>query len=343
MAVAPGLLARRLDLQTFLATSPTPIDWLVRGLLARGETVNLAAKWGVGKTWFGLDLALTVADQERTTFLGRPVKHGTVMFLDEESSEDIVRERLSILGARRLGVQNLLYLLNTGMKLTSGEDMTRLYEAVDEMRPLLVVFDSLTRFYSDLDENSASDMARLTEVIAPLSRQFGAAVVLIDHGTKTGTRDASNAARGSGEKSAGVDRTWALDGDDTELTLTHGKVRRGKMPPPVRFRRVSSAETDGFMANGGTWPPGQVGLWHEPMDEALVRDSDFAALCTAIEASGGRMPLSDVVKGVYGGNRDRANRELKRAEASKLIAREHDGKDARQKIIVLLDARPTVA
>jgi hypothetical protein len=345
LPVPPGLLARQLDLQKFLTIPPRPMDWLIRGLLARGETVNLAAKWGVGKTWFALDFALTIADQNRDCFLGRPVKHGKVIFLDEESSEDIVRERLALLGARPHVAENLVYLLQTGMKLTQPEAAVRLHQALSDVKPMLVVFDSLTRFHSGLDENSATDMAKLTEVITPLSRDFGASVVIIDHGTKSGSRDPSNAARGSGEKSAGVDRTWYLEGDENRLTLTHGKVRRGKAPPPLNFRRVSSPEADAFMADGGSWPPGRVGLWHEMLGDVDPRQGTdaHADLLAALATNGGSVPMSDLVRAVYFGNRDRANRALSDAERMGLIRREPDPKDSRAKVVVLVARQSTAA
>jgi hypothetical protein len=245
-----SLLAQRLDLQTLLTYPPKPIEWLVSGLLASGEVVNLAAKWGVGKTWFALDLALTIADAERTTFLDRKVTHGRVIFLDEEGSEDLVRERLALLGGKSHAAKNIYYLLHTGTRLTDPSCLASLYEAVKETGPKLVVFDSLTRFYTKLDENKANDMAELTAAILPLSRKYGASVLLVDHGTKAGSRDPGDAARGSGEKAAGVDRVWTLEGGDGGLTLKHGKTRRGKAPPPIALQRRSSAEADSFYETG---------------------------------------------------------------------------------------------
>jgi KaiC/GvpD/RAD55 family RecA-like ATPase len=333
-----ALLTRRIDLQSLLSAPPKPIDWLVSGILGSGEVVNLAAKWGVGKSWFALDLALTVADEARQTFLGRKASHGRVIYLDEEGTEDLVRERLALLGCQSHVAANLHYLLHSGLKLTDSEALQQLYEAVAKTQPALVVFDSLTRFYTGLEENSANDMAKLTALISPLSRHYGASVLLVDHRTKGGSGDPSDAARGSGEKAAGVDRIWSLEGKDGDLKIRHGKTRRGKPPPVIAFRRRSSLEADAYSSEGGKWEIGSVGVWHEPGLSSEVEAATLhAALTEALRSNGGQMLMTDVQQHVYAGNRDRMNRGLKDATERGIVRRELSTDDRRTRFVVLVE------
>ena len=84
--------------------------------------------------------------------------------------------------------------------------MILLRELVDDINPGIVLWDSSAAFLAraGLDENSAADVTRFwSQVLTPLAREHGAAVLVIDHDTKNG--EPPRFARGSGAKLAATD------------------------------------------------------------------------------------------------------------------------------------------
>ena len=86
-------------------------------------------------------------------------------------------------------------------------DVIMLRELLDDIKPGIVLWDSSAAFLSraGLDENSAADVTRFwSQVLTPIAREHGAAVLVVDHDTKNG--EASRFARGSGAKLAACRR-----------------------------------------------------------------------------------------------------------------------------------------
>jgi hypothetical protein len=114
-------------------------------------------------------------------------------------------------------------------------DVIQLREVLDDIKPGIVLFDSSAAFLSraGLDENNAGDVTKFwAQVLTPIAREHGAAVVVIDHDTKGG--ETSRFARGSGAKLAACDVAFKISiaqaFDRTTngvLRLTVAKDRRG--------------------------------------------------------------------------------------------------------------------
>ena len=106
---------------------------------------------------------------------------------------------------------------------------------MSHVRPDLVLADSAAAFLAraGLDENSAADVTRFWQnVLVPLGREHGAAVLVIDHDTKNGAQ--SRFSRGSGAKLAASDVMIKVElikafsrTENGVLRLTVTKDRRG--------------------------------------------------------------------------------------------------------------------
>ena len=84
-----------------LSASPPDYNWLVQGLICKGDTTLLVGEPNVGKSWISLSLAVAMAD-ERETWLGHAMhNHGKVLYIDEENPHDVVYHRV-----KQLGMQN---------------------------------------------------------------------------------------------------------------------------------------------------------------------------------------------------------------------------------------------
>jgi len=178
----------RLDL-----TKPAPpINWLVDRQFVAGEATAIVGDGGSGKSFFMQKLAIALAGGEES-FCGFKLNDsGPVLYVDEENSSDLVLQRLEAFGMSAAAKKNLEYISYAGVDLNSFPELL-LEEALD-IRPVLIVLDSLSKVGIGLDENSNSDMTKLVHTgILPLARESGACVAFIHHTAKGDP----NSARGA--------------------------------------------------------------------------------------------------------------------------------------------------
>src|SRR5215204_238123 len=82
------------------------------------STVNaLSADTGVGKTWLLQDLAVTIVLER--PWLGREVRAGKVLYIDEENPARVVKSRLRALGLNER-FERIVYYSRRGIAI--GED-----------------------------------------------------------------------------------------------------------------------------------------------------------------------------------------------------------------------------
>jgi RecA-family ATPase len=94
-------------------------------------------------------------------------------------------------------------------------------------QPTLIVLDSLTRLHTQ-DENNAGAMAGLfNDSINTLTKETGAAVVILHHTNKVESNSSYAKTRGSSDIGAAVDAAFeARKGDAGQFSLIHFKSRR---------------------------------------------------------------------------------------------------------------------
>lgn len=226
----------RLDLN---ATPPVH-PWMVERLICQGDVTLLAGPPGIGKSMVAQALTVAVAEG-RSTFLGQKLLvHGPVMYLDKENPQDVIYERLRGFGLTDKGIPLIHYYYRPDALLDRSPEA--LMDDAILIKPTLIVLDSLTRFHSQ-DENSAGTMNKLfNDSIIPLSRETGAAVLLLHHTNKMEGGSTYQRIRGSGDISAAPDNTLELlptratdmSGQEKEaIRIVQGKARRtskGRLP-----------------------------------------------------------------------------------------------------------------
>jgi RecA-family ATPase len=90
-----------------------PPEWLVDGYI-EARTVNvLSADTGAGKTW--VLHALAVAMAMGTSWLGRAVQRGKVLYIDEENPIRLIKARLRALGLSKDGFGSVAYSARQGV------------------------------------------------------------------------------------------------------------------------------------------------------------------------------------------------------------------------------------
>jgi hypothetical protein len=204
-AMAPIELGARpfrpADLAALIRDGIPPPELLCGDLLYQGGLHSVSGPPDSGKTTIALWWLLQEARA------GRPV-----MFLDEEGGAELVAEKLIALGAVEQDAALIRYYPFPARAWTPV-DVHALRGAIDDVKPVAVLWDSSAAFLSraGLDENSAADVTHFwSQVLTPIAREHGAAVVVIDHDTKD-SAVTSRYARGSGAKLAACDVAFKIE------------------------------------------------------------------------------------------------------------------------------------
>jgi hypothetical protein len=199
-----------------LLDRPTP-SMLVDDLIVAGTLTLLVSQPGMGKSFVALDLVLSIAAR-RSSFAGLPLRRqGPVLYIIGEGAG---RFKLRVKAWRQHhGIdpsERLPFYWNDGpLNLRDDRSVQAFIAGVQRLRPLLIVFDTLSRCLVGADENS---QAAMTEVIENLDRirtaVTGLTILILHHTNAGGTRE-----RGSTVLKGAV---------DTQLELSHPKKGKGE-------------------------------------------------------------------------------------------------------------------
>ena len=216
-----------------LTETSTEIEWLIDGVIAAESIILASGREGSMKTWLALEWARSVA--EGSPWLGRACEAASVLYLDAENPRPVFLQRLEAIG----GSRNLNVSRWQDDKFPTDLADPRLLEAAQSHR--LIVVDSLRRFMMGREENSATDMARITDPLRQLTRS-GCSVIAIHH---AGKDPAAPGYRGSTELGAGVDVAMTikkqLKTQIETLEITASKTRYSEDPQiTLRVERTAA-------------------------------------------------------------------------------------------------------
>jgi hypothetical protein len=211
---APPRALAEFDLGALVERGVPPPELLCGDLLYGGGLHSISGPPDCGKTTIAMHWML------------RHVRAGhQVLFLDEEGGAELIAEKLIALGATPDEARAIRYFPFPA-RSWSTYDVMQLRELLDDIKPGIVLWDSSAAFLSraGLDENNAGDVTKFwAQVLTPIAREHGAAVLVIDHDTKNG--ETSRFARGSGAKLAAADVAFKLSIEQAFDRTTNGVLR----------------------------------------------------------------------------------------------------------------------
>lgn len=192
---------------------PDP-TWLVDGLYQNSGVAAVYGPWGTMKTFWALDLAVSVASGAR--FLGHYQVHGgqrPVLFFAGEGSLALgKRRRPALKRAREIDQDIPFYLCENVPRVTSADDVRQMAEAITALgvRPGLVVFDTYARMLTGVNENDAGPAGEAVALLEAIAQQYRPCLVLaIAHAGK----DEARGMRGSSAAPAGFDVLGRMKSD----------------------------------------------------------------------------------------------------------------------------------
>jgi hypothetical protein len=188
-------------------------------------------------------------------FMGWPTEAAKVFYVDQEMGIPPLRKRLWALPDIQLPpVRPLSFFTSDGKRLsldsgTVGRE--QLHGHIKEIRPQIVVFDSLRKITGN-DENSSAEMTKMFESLKMLQDEFKFAAVFVHHTRKvseTTRREVGmpESMRGSGELFAHGDAYGIFQmKSETDLDV-HWTFRNHGGIDPFQLRFNATSQDSGYL------------------------------------------------------------------------------------------------
>lgn len=227
------------SLADLAAQFPNAPEVVISNLLRRGDVANFVGGPKSRKTFFVLQLGLSVADGK--PFLDMPAKQGRVLFVDNELGGHDFHTRCAKI-AEALGIDWQTVTKHIGvLKLRStSANIETLYKYICSIEPRLyslIVVDALYKAIPrGVDENSNSDMTQVYNLVNAIAEKHDCAVAVVHH-TSKGTqahKSVSDMGSGAGAQSRSADAHVVLRDHEEKDTITVQAIVRS-LPPVAPF------------------------------------------------------------------------------------------------------------
>ncbi len=226
-------------------------EWLLEGILLSDGTTMLAGAPGAYKTWIALYIALHIAIGK--PLFGMDTKQASVIYIDEENSIALLRERIKkIAGNWSQQEQDLVsrnfHIAYNARGVLENNYSPYLEKHIMEHGIKLIVLDTFRKGFRG-DENSSNDVSNFFHnVIDDAKRKYGVSWLLLHHlGKKQNTKEMES-ARGSSAINGGLDVQMNIqDCGEGRITLHQTKTRSEKKAEPMDLQ-IEEDEDDTSLA-----------------------------------------------------------------------------------------------
>ena len=173
------------------------IDWLIPSLFAKKEMTILEGDPGLGKSYLMQMISKLICDGQSIPAIEKKYKppKGRVVYFDTENTAgSVTKKRLVENGI--INQQNFFQ----GEEPFGVDDEERwglVVDRLEEIRPTLIVFDTINTYIGGADTYRASDTQQAMGYFKKLALRFDCAVVVVRHLTKGGKDKALYRGQGS--------------------------------------------------------------------------------------------------------------------------------------------------
>lgn len=220
-----------------------PPQWLIHDFLPKADLAMVYGASGAGKSFLALDISMAIATgmmwRERDTV------QGSVLWIAAEAAGSVRNRALAHALHNDLSLDEAdLWIIGDTPNLTLPEDVRALGQVAVDIKPELIVVDTLSAAAGGANENSGEDMAIVLAACRTLHKITGALVMIVHHAGKDETRG----ARGwSGIKAAMQTEIEVRHEPTGERAVRVMKQRDGEedLSFPFRLLPVALMEVDG--------------------------------------------------------------------------------------------------
>jgi len=214
-----------------------PLVPLVQGLFDRGDLAMVYGMWSSGKSFFALDVALSVATG--TDWHGRKVHAGPVLYVAAEAVRGLPRRIESWLDHYDADDPENFFIYPQPIQLTTEGVGRAVGRYAAEKGAVLVIIDTVGRCIAGAEENSAKEMGVVVRELEDMKRTCSdLTVVYIHHTDKT-----AKWARGSSVFGASVDASFRVTKVDDGFMVLNDKVREHEPAEPMQFHLLSAGKS----------------------------------------------------------------------------------------------------
>lgn len=208
---------------------PEP-TFIIDQILIEGTVSVLGAYTGVGKSIVSLSIIKSILTGDPLWGRYSVIKKGPVLLVDEETPKPFLRERVEkMVFDEKLPIYFLHF---QDVRLDTDEHYKALMARVEEVKPILIVIDSLIRVHRQKEDDSM----QMSYVVGRLRKiaNWGTTVLVVHH-HKKGQGPLSQRLRGSSDIPGGIDIEYALMRMDDYLQFCSVKTRT-KPLDPIRLK-----------------------------------------------------------------------------------------------------------
>lgn len=213
-----------------------PPDFLVEGLIERDTLGLVFGDPGCGKSFLGVDLALSVATDH--PFHNRPVRQGAVFYIAGEGHNGLVRRFHAWAVERGQSLEGVpLFKSECAAQFLDPKSAQSVEHAISELAaqhgaPAMVIVDTLARNFGPGDENSTQEMSAFVAAMDKLRSKLPRCVILIIH--HSGHHDKER-GRGSMALKGALDFEYRLAKIGETMRLTNTKMKDAEPPRDMVF------------------------------------------------------------------------------------------------------------
>lgn len=209
-------------------------EWLVKGLMTRGELSMLAGPSQSGKSFLAIDLACAIA--RGVPWFGRKVRKGGVVYQAGESAKGVRRKRLPAYRRHTRSADEAVpfALLQAPVNLHASDDDTQamieecLYWRETWGSLELVVIDTFSAATPGANENASEDMSRVLARCGRIAESTGAAVLLVHHMNALGEKPRGHTSIFANLDSVLLCRKDGEKRDDDNRQIREVKIAKAK-------------------------------------------------------------------------------------------------------------------
>ena len=166
-------------------TTPKPIEWIVEGVLPKEQNAILAGTTGSKKSYYAMQLGMCVANGE-PRFIGERIlaKDFKVLYVDTEIGKDELLRRYHRL-RKKLDWKdngNWVMMSKSGRTVDIWEDVH--YVIQNQIRPDLLIIDSLYNSTTITQFDKASGISKLTDELCEYKAQYNTSLFSVGHFNK---------------------------------------------------------------------------------------------------------------------------------------------------------------
>ena len=202
-----------------------PMDWLIKGVLPRGELGVLFGASGSGKTFVALDLAFSVA--RGIAWRDRRTTRGRVAIIAAEGGVGIGKRGEAYARYHDFNLQGVdVHVITAAPNFLDSDDVSEVIAELNNIGPVdLVIVDTFAQVTPGANENTSEDVGRALANLKLLHEATRAMNLVVAHAGK----DLSKGVRGwSGLKAAADVQIEVVRHDDGTREIIIEKMKDGE-------------------------------------------------------------------------------------------------------------------